>query len=134
MKLFICDIVEEYRAFKKMPSDEIYRIKQLFEEIDWDNKKTIDAEKARRFNIYVDKKVSHFIAEKDSQDFINSAAIVDGEFVSYEEWYFAWAKLYVCDRRIYDKFFKEYEKVKEESDLSFKETMNANQDEYSTLK
>lgn len=126
MKQFINDISEEYKCFKSMSQEEVFRIKQLFEEIDYDNKKIVDADKASKFNKFVDKKVSNFIAEKDSQDFINSAAIIDGENVSYEEWFFAWAKLYASpDKKIYDKFFKEYEDVTKESDLTFKELMNS---------
>ena len=103
MKLFINDVAEEFKCFKSMPPEEVLRIKALFEEIDYDNKKIIDGDKSSKFNKFVDKKVSNFIAEKDSQDFINSAAIIDGEYVSYEEWFFAWAKLYASsDKKIYD--------------------------------
>lgn len=100
------------------------KIKGLFEDIDYNGEKRIDIEKSIRFNKFNDKKVSNFIAEKDAVDFVNSCAIIDGEDVSFEEWYFAWAKLYVSDRRIYDKFFKEYEDVKSDSDMTFKELMN----------
>ena len=133
MKLFINDVAEEFKCFKSMPPEEVLRIKALFEEIDYDNKKIIDGDKSSKFNKFVDKKVSNFIAEKDSQDFINSAAIIDGEYVSYEEWFFAWAKLYASsDKKIYDKFFKEYEAVCEEGKVSFKELMNneANEEIY----
>jgi hypothetical protein len=128
MKAFMKEIVEEYRCFNKMPKEEVFRVTQLFEDIDYDNKKSIDGEKAAKFNKFVDKKVNNWIAEKDAGDFIESAAIIDGDTCSFDEWYYAWAKTYIADRRIYDKFFKEYETVLKESDLTFKELMNA-QDE-----
>ena len=100
------------------------RIRTLFEEIDYDNKKSIDVEKACKFNQYVDRKISGFIADKDAGDFIMYAALIDGENVGYEEWVYNWAKLYASEKNVYVKFFKEYEEILKDSPESFKEMMN----------
>jgi hypothetical protein len=53
-------------------------------------------------------------------DFIGSCGVIDGDSVSYEEWIFAWSKLYVSDERVYERFFLEYENVCSEVGMDFK--------------
>lgn len=130
MKLFIAEISEEYRCFKQLPTEDIKRLRELFAELDYNKSKTIDSDKSAKFNKFIDKRVSTFIAEKDADDFISDAAILDGENVSLDEWIYAWAKLYVSDRRIYDKFHKEYEDVTVEVGMNFKQFMEAQGEEY----
>ena len=89
----------------------------------YDNKNCVESEKAARFNKFVDKRCSTYIAEKDANDFIASSALIDGEYVSLEEWLFAWAKLFFCEKKIYDKFFDAYEEAVREVGMSFKEFM-----------
>ena len=123
VKAFMLESLEEYRCFGVLNNEELARLTDLYQEIDYDNKQIIDSEKAARFNKFVDKRCSTFIAERDASDFICSAALIDGENVTLEEWLFAWAKLYFCEKKIYDKFFDAYEEAVREVGMSFKEFM-----------
>jgi hypothetical protein len=96
------------------------RLKTLFEEIDYDNQGFIDSDKAGKFNKFVDKRCSSSLASRDADDFIGSCAIIDGETVTLEEWNYSWAKLYVSEERVYNKFFTEYENVCSEVGMDFK--------------
>ena len=97
------------------------RLKSLFGEIDHNNQGFLDEDKAAKFNKFIDKRCSSSLASRDAGDFIGSAAIINGETVSLEEWAYAWAKLYVCDERVYTKFFTEYENVTSEMGMEFKD-------------
>lgn len=123
VKLFMEEILEEYRCFGLLSNDELARLTDLFQELDYDNKEEVDSEKAARFNKFVDKRCSTYIAEKDANDFIASAAMINGDTVTLEEWLFAWAKLYACEKKIYDKFFDAYDEAVREVGMSFKEFM-----------
>lgn len=120
IKALMSEVIEEELCFGKVPDDHMARLKILFEEIDYDNQGFIDEEKASKFNKFVDKRCSSSLASRDAGDFIGSCSIIDGETVTLEEWMYAWAKLYVSEERVYNKFFTEYENVCSEVGMDFK--------------
>eukprot|EP01016_Furgasonia_blochmanni_P018568 TRINITY_DN21035_c0_g1_i1.p1 TRINITY_DN21035_c0_g1~~TRINITY_DN21035_c0_g1_i1.p1 ORF type:complete len:132 (-),score=40.05 TRINITY_DN21035_c0_g1_i1:193-531(-) len=91
------------------------RDRNIFEDADFDNTRSINLEKSIKFNKFVEEEVEDQLIERDAKDFINSCAIINKVTVNQDEWLFSFAKLLVCDSEIYDKFIQDYEKAVEKN-------------------
>jgi hypothetical protein len=54
-------IIEEDKAFKALDPVKIKKLKKIFDEIDHDNKKSIDFDKSLRFNKYIVKFILFYL-------------------------------------------------------------------------
>ena len=113
--------MEEYRCFGILPQEETTKLTELFYDVDYNGEGFIDEEKGTHFNKFVDKRCDNSKAQRDASDFIVSCGIIDGEKVSLEEWLFSWAKLFVADKRVFEKFFRDYDQAVQEKAMGYKD-------------
>ena len=108
-RVFIEDFVVEEAAFGALDSDRTDKLKAIFSDIDFDDKRSINFEKAVNFNSFIKKNKNILIAEKDAKEFLNGCAVLNQETVSLDEWLFAFSKLFVGEPEEFEKFIADYD-------------------------
>ena len=97
IKMFINNIVAENKVFDVLKPQHKQKLQQIFEDIDFDNQKSIDMQKATQFNKFIEDGVSDSIADRDAKDFIKTTAICNSLTANIDEWMFAFAKTLAVD-------------------------------------
>ena len=80
-KMLLNNIACEEKAFNVLSPQQKAKILEIFYDIDNDGMKTIDINKSKRFNKFVDETVNDSASEKDAKDFIKSCALCNKEAV-----------------------------------------------------
>jgi len=104
---FVAQIAAENKAFKALGPEQRQKLQQIYNEIAGPAKH-INLDMTKMFNMHVNE-VDEEEAERDAKDFIASCAICNEERVSFDEWCFAFSKLWVCEQPAYEKFIEDYE-------------------------
>jgi len=104
---FVAQIAAENKAFKALGPEQRQKLQQIYNEIAGPAKH-INLDMTKMFNLHVNE-VDEEEAERDAKDFIASCAICNEERVSFDEWLFAFSKLWVCEQAAYEKFIEDYE-------------------------
>jgi Ankyrin repeats (many copies) len=117
MKLFFSLIVPENAAFKALNEDQKKQLRNIFDDIVKDQK-AITLDRSKEFNLFMED-VTPEAAEKDAQDFIGACALCNKTTVrkyiyvyfkvNYDEWIFAFSKLYAVNQNEYTTFIEDYD-------------------------
>ena len=102
-------LIPEEKAFSVLSEEQIAKLTEIYNDIDFDDLKAIDLHKAVRFNKYIQENIPEAKAEKDANDFLKSTAICNKHSVNIDEWIFSFSKLYVCDPDEFNKFIEDYD-------------------------
>jgi Ca2+-binding EF-hand superfamily protein len=102
-------LIPEEKAFSALGEEQVKKLTEIYNDIDFDDLKAIDLHKAVRFNKYIQENIPEAKAEKDANDFLKSTAICNKHSVNIDEWIFSFSKLYVCDQEEFKKFIEDYD-------------------------
>ena len=65
-----------------MDADQVKKLSNIFADFDHDKEKKVNIKKSMMFNKYLDPSISAETASRDADEFIKTAAIINGESVS----------------------------------------------------
>jgi Ca2+-binding EF-hand superfamily protein len=88
-------------CFNKFTPEEIKKIEEIFEDIDFDRTGKISLQRACEFNAYMNKNVSKETNVLDAKEFINSCALVDKQTVVLaQKGFFGGVDVLICKAQI----------------------------------
>lgn len=127
--IFIGNIVDEEKCFQILNPEQVKKLTNIFNDIDYDRSGRITLSKAASFNHFVDSNVSKTALARDAEDFIGECAVINAEDVCLDEWLFSFSKLYYCDKKTFNKFITDYDNAVNRAGGRLSEIMAAKDEE-----